>query len=97
MNFSPRVHWLLVQAAERADVDRLAISDVWRLVGVEADRLGLTRPSYHSVRRIVREERERRRARRDALREAVDELWGYTGVDYLKLGRALSDTRPPRH
>jgi hypothetical protein len=43
------------------DDHRDPIAETCRKVGAEADRLGLTRPSYVHLRRIIRAERERRR------------------------------------
>lgn len=44
------------------DQDDLAIAETWRRVGEAGSRLGLLRPGYHVVRRLVRLERMRRRA-----------------------------------
>lgn len=84
---------MLVAAVRRMDVDRLSIADVWRQAGRLAIQLGVTRPGYHSVLRIVLEEQERRAECRKAIAEAVDELWAYKGTNYSKLARRLSDTR----
>jgi hypothetical protein len=93
MEFAPRLDRRLVEAVQHADVERLSIADVWRLVGVEAGRLGLCRPGYHAILRLVLVERERRAARREAIAEAVDELWALTGTDVPKLVRGLDATR----
>ena len=73
----------------------MSIADTWRLVGDTAEGLALCRPGYHSVRRLVLRERERRAERRAAIADAVDELWSYTGTDYEALVRRLVETRPP--
>ena len=75
------------------DVERLPIAAVWRLTGATADELGICRPGYHSVLRMALEERERRAARREAISDAVNELWSYTGTDYETLVRKLEDAR----
>jgi hypothetical protein len=93
MKFAPRLDRRLVERVQHADVERLSIADVWRLAGVEAGRLGLSRPGYHSILRLVLAERERRAARREAIVEALDELWAYTGTDVAKLARRLAETR----
>jgi hypothetical protein len=93
MDFAPRLDPRLVEAVQHADVERLSIADVWRLAGAEAGRLGLCRPGYHSILRLVLAERERRAARREAIAEAVDELWAFTGTDLEKLAKRLRATQ----
>jgi hypothetical protein len=92
VDFSPRIDRRLVEVACRSDVDRLTIAAVWRSVGCAADQLELCRPGYHSVRTLVLDERERRAARREAIAEALAELWSYTGTDYETLVRRLART-----
>lgn len=77
-------------------MERLSIAEVWRATGLEADARGLSRPGYHTVRALVLDERERRGARREALSDAVAELWAYTGTDVPKLLERLNATRRPR-
>jgi hypothetical protein len=50
----------LLAELDRADVGHVSIAEVWRRVGREADRLGVTRPSYERVRTLVHELRRRR-------------------------------------
>jgi hypothetical protein len=78
------------------DVERLSIAEVWREAGSLSVRLGVSRPGYHSILRLVLEERGRRAERREAILQAVDELWSYTGTDYETLVRRLVETRRPR-
>ena len=59
----------------------------WRLVSETAANLGLPRPSYPHIRRLVRDERRRRRARaeiRDVVKEAASTIAGgrVPGFDY---------------
>ncbi len=61
-NFAPRISPRLVAALERLDDRSLPIAEVHRRLGAEADRLGLTRPSYQRVRELVQEQRRRPRA-----------------------------------
>ena len=75
------------------DVDRRSIADVWREAGDIANELGNIRPCYHSILRIVLEERRRRADRRAAVAQAIDELWAYRGIDYGALARRLAETR----
>ena len=58
----PRVA-VLVGALDREDV---SAAETWRRVADAGERLGLTRPSYQHVRRLVRVERRRREVRADA-------------------------------
>ena len=58
----PRVA-VLVGALDRDDVP---MAETWRLVADAGERLGLRRPSYGHVRRLVRIERRRRELRADA-------------------------------
>jgi hypothetical protein len=51
--FAPRISHRLVAAIDRLDDERLPIAEVARRVCREADRLGLTRPSYERIRELV--------------------------------------------
>jgi hypothetical protein len=75
------------------DEDGAPAAATWRLVGETAAKVGLPRPSYPHVRRLVATERRRRAARdelRDAIREAAATLAAgrAPGYDYT-LGRLL--------
>jgi len=50
----------LLDALERIDDGKLPLAEISRRVGAEADRLGLTRPSYERVRQLIHESRELR-------------------------------------
>ena len=52
----PRVAVLVVEL----DRDEVPMAQTWRVVGGAAERLGMKRPSYQHVRRLVRIERRRR-------------------------------------
>jgi hypothetical protein len=93
VDFSPRVDPRLVAAVRMMDVERMSVAEIWRSTGLAASRLGLCRPGYHSVLRIALDERQRRAARREAIVQALDELWAYTGTDYEALVRRLAETR----
>jgi len=62
MKFAPRISPRLVALIERLAGRDLSPAEICRLVGDEAGRLGLTRPSYQRVRVLVREARRRPRA-----------------------------------
>ena len=75
------------------DEDEVPAAATWRLVSETAAKLGLPRPSYPHVRRLVIAERRRRRARNelhDVLKEAASTIAGgrVPGFDYT-LGRLL--------
>jgi hypothetical protein len=58
---APRIRPRLLDALVRLDDERFPIAETCRRVGAEADRLGLTRPSYQRVRVLVHEARRLRR------------------------------------
>jgi hypothetical protein len=60
----PRIHPDLVRALMRIDDETVPIAEVCRRLGAEADRRGLTRPSYERVRELVHLARELRHERR---------------------------------
>jgi hypothetical protein len=61
LSFAPRVDSRLVAAAERLDNPGTPVAETNRRLGVVAAELGLVRPSYEEVRRIVSESRRRGR------------------------------------
>lgn len=83
LRFAPRYPPALVAIIIGLDDDRRPIAETWRRIGVAADRLGIERPSYVHVRRIVLVERRRRRERRVDPADA--------------LARLLLDVRPLPH
>jgi hypothetical protein len=75
------------------DEDDTPVAATWRLVSETAAHLGLPRPSYPHIRRLVQAERRRRRARaeiRDVVKEAANSIAAgrVPGFDYT-LGRLL--------
>ena len=90
------MHERLVEHVLRADVERRSIAEIWRSTRVEAGRLGLSPPGYHSVLHLVRAERQRRAARRDFLLDLLGEAWAYPGPDVLDLARRAAATRRSR-
>jgi hypothetical protein len=77
MRFAARLHPHLVRHAWRVDDELEPIAEVWRQVGREADAIGVERPGYHVVREVVRAERKRRAAQREALLTVVDESFAW--------------------
>ena len=87
-----RVHDLVVAL----DVDDVPVAATWRAVGAAAENLGLSRPSYHTVRRIVRAERLRRRRAatvRRATREAAVAFTSPRVADFRFALERLADAR----
>jgi hypothetical protein len=69
----PRLRELVAAFEE----DNVPAAEIWRLVSETAANVGLPRPSYPHVRRLVIAERRRRRARtelRDVLKEAASTI-----------------------
>ena len=54
----------------RLDDDELPMAETWRRVGAAGVRLGLLRPGYHVVRRLVQQQRLLRRVAAARVREA---------------------------
>jgi hypothetical protein len=57
---------------ERNDDELLPIAEIARQLGDEADRRGLTRPSYERVRQLIHESRLRRRRRPPRYRPLIE-------------------------
>jgi hypothetical protein len=64
----------LLEAILRLDDPKLPIAEVARRVGAEADRLGVTRPSYERIRLLVHEAR-RVRKRGPSTAEVLFDVW----------------------
>jgi len=61
VTLAPRLSHRLIDAIVRFDSRSHPIAETCRRVGAEADRLGLTRPSYQRIRELVHETRRIRR------------------------------------
>jgi hypothetical protein len=61
VRFSPRISPRLLDAVEGLAVRRIPIAEINRLLGAEAARLGLPKPSYERVRQLVHEARDLQR------------------------------------
>jgi hypothetical protein len=61
MKFAPRISPRLRNELEQLADRSLSAAEITRLVGEQAERLGLRRPSYEQVRKLVREHRARPR------------------------------------
>jgi hypothetical protein len=94
MRFSPRVHSYILNRIWAHDDGRRAMAEIWRRVGRDAGEVGLAAPGYHSVRAVVRAERARRAAQREALLIALEETisWvpdGFRILDHLAAAARL--------
>ncbi|MGH3114731.1 MAG: hypothetical protein ACRDOP_14820 [Gaiellaceae bacterium] len=98
MAFHPPVHREFVLALRVLDAVGLPYAEAWRLLRPVAARLGIPRPSYASVRRIVIAERERKRRRADELDRVLADLlagrFPYVLVEHKLVG--LGPTEAPR-
>jgi len=61
---APRIPRHLLETIARLDNGRIPIAELNRRVGRDAEKRGLTRPSYERVRELVQLERQLRRQRR---------------------------------
>jgi hypothetical protein len=68
---APRYDPRLLRAIRRLDDESLSIAEVCRRVGAAAEKIGVPRPSYVHVRRIVLSERERAAELREIRNEAL--------------------------
>ncbi len=57
---APRISGRLIEAIARFDDRNRPIAETYRRVGAEAERLGLTRPSYQRIRELVHQMRNLR-------------------------------------
>ena len=77
VKFAPRYDPQVLEAIQALDDPAQPIAETCRLVGVAAERLGFTRPSYVHLRRFVvdqRAEAEAERVRKAAIREIVADV-----------------------
>jgi hypothetical protein len=58
---APRISRRLIEELVRLDDERVPIAETYRRLGAEAERLGLTRPSYQRIRVLVHQSRQLRR------------------------------------
>jgi hypothetical protein len=65
---APRYNRRIFDLVRALDDRGESIAEICRRVGREAERLGLTRPSYVHLRRVIQAERQRE----DEIREIVD-------------------------
>ena len=86
---APRIPRRLVDAIDRIDDGKLPLAEIARRVGAEADRLGLTRPSYERVRQLIHEARALRADRGPTALRIVLEVGVAGGPTRRALDRML--------
>lgn len=107
MAIHPPVHREFVLALRVLDAFGMPYAEAWRLLRPVAARLGIPRPSYSTVRRVVIAERERKRRRADELDQLLADLFSgrfpYVLVEHKVVGTApgwetagLEEGGPPR-
>jgi hypothetical protein len=89
---APRIDSRLVAAIERLDDETVRIAETNRRVGLVADALGLTRPSYEQVRVLVHD--ARRRGRRPTTGDVLLDI-AFRTRSPMALGEHLAGVLPP--
>lgn len=74
MRFAPRLDPRVLAAVRRLDDRLVPIAETCRRVGEAAAELGLARPSYAHLRRVILVEREHADARRELAEEIASPL-----------------------
>ena len=111
MTFHPPVHPEFARALRVVDAFGMPYAEAWRLLRPVAVRLGIPRPSYAAVRRILIAERARKRRNADDLDQLLADLFAgrfpYVTVEHKAMElvyrsaererrRRASRTTPPR-
>jgi hypothetical protein len=90
MSFHPPVHDEFVRALRILDAFGMPYAEAWRLLTPVAVRLGIPRPSYSAVRRILISERARKRRNADDLDRLLADLFAgrfpYVTVEHKLMG-----------
>jgi hypothetical protein len=90
MAFHPPVHREFVLALRVLDAFGMSYAEAWRLLRPVAARLGVPRPSYSTVRRILIAERARKRRNADDLDRLLADLFAgrfpYVTVEHKVFG-----------
>jgi hypothetical protein len=95
IDFAPRIPVRLIDEIERLSKRRVPIAEINRLVGAEAARMGLHRPSYERVRMLVHQARGLRRAGRDSVATLALEV-AYRTKSPMVLYDRFTDAPAPR-
>lgn len=88
--FHPPVHLEFVLALRVLDAFGMPYAEAWRLLRPVAARLGIPRPSYSTVRRILIAERKRKQHNADVLDQLLADLFAgrfpYVFVEHKVIG-----------
>jgi len=90
---APRWDPRIVSAARALCDERMSVAEIWRRVGGVAAELGVPRPSYSHVRRLVLVERDYRAETRELAGEAIGDFFGHRTVDVARLATDARDAR----
>jgi hypothetical protein len=82
LRFAPRYEARILELLEALDDRGVPVAEVNRRVGDAAEKLGLIRPSYVHLRRILLAERDRQDAER-ARRAEIRKILADTGTRFL--------------
>jgi hypothetical protein len=90
----------LLRWIDQHDDETVPLAELARRVGTEADRLGMTRPSYERIRQLIHDSRFRKSLRPGGVRAAAQQyleesLRGeLTNAGKERILRAMSEPRP---
>jgi hypothetical protein len=97
MAFHPPVHREFVLALRVLDAFDMPYAEAWRLLRPVAARLGIPRPSYSTVRRILIAERARKRRNAEDLDRLLADLFSgrfpYVTVEHKLFGLGPAPAR----
>ena len=103
VRIAPRYDQRLIEAVLELDDRKLALADVYRRVAAHAERIGLTRPSYVNVRRLINAKRElederaeEREAKREIAADVTTRLLVAHHVDPYDVERRVRNARRDR-
>jgi hypothetical protein len=91
---APRYHQRILDAIRVLDDRRVPIAETCRRIGRRAEELGLPRPSYVHLRRLIHAERERRDAVRELIEEIVHDIVCHRVVDAYEVADRIRDLPP---
>lgn len=90
MTFYPPVHPEFAAALRILDAFGMPYAEAWRMLRPVAARIGVPRPSYSSVRRLLIAERERKRRNAEDLDRLLADLFAgrfpYVTVEHKLIG-----------
>jgi hypothetical protein len=86
---APRYDERIVDAIKVLDDRREPIAEICRRVGRCADKLGLPRPSYVHIRRLVHAERERQDAICEIIDDVLSDIYGHRVVNAYEVAERV--------